>query len=448
MQNLANGIFFSLRSMKNMNELALELNKILEGSVVDSFLSPLGRRMYFPKGIVAQAAEAKEKAKLYNATAGLATSHGVPMHIREIMDCFKDGIFTPADIFSYAPGGGDKALRNLWKEDMERKNPTLRGKKTSTPLVTAGLTHAISMVCSMFISEGEEIVVPDLYWDNYQLIIEDKIGGVIKTFQFFDGEGFNVKGMKAALLSTKGDTARILLNFPNNPTGYTPSKEEMGAIAKALKEVAKEKKVLVISDDAYYGLFFEDVTEKESLFSYIADADENILAVKGDAATKEEMVWGFRVGFVTFASKGLSDEQIGALTNKFLGLIRCTVSNCDRPGQSMLVKAMKENRTRPEDKKTTFSEMGERYQALKDALKKYEGSKLLKPYPFNSGYFMAFDTFGRSAEELRAYLLDKYSAGVINILGSTVRVAYCSVEKEKIPALVDLLYKAAGEIWN
>ena len=48
----------------------------------------------------------------------------------------------------------------------------------------------------------------------------------------------------------------------------------------------------------------------------LCDAHENILAVKGDAATKEEMVWGFRVGFLTFNSAGLSEEHYEALVKE------------------------------------------------------------------------------------------------------------------------------------
>ena len=46
-----------------MNRLAEELNQTLSDSIAYGFLSPLGRRMYFPKGIVAQSDEAKERLK-------------------------------------------------------------------------------------------------------------------------------------------------------------------------------------------------------------------------------------------------------------------------------------------------------------------------------------------------------------------------------------------------
>ena len=160
------------------------------------------------------------------------------------------------------------------------------------------------------------------------------------------------------------------------------------------------------------------------------------------------MVWGFRVGFITYASKGFSDAHLDALTKKTLGMIRCTVSNCDRPGQSLIVEAMRNGSRYEADKAEIFSEMKKRYEIVHKAVRKHDGDNLLTPYDFNSGYFMAFDTHGRSAEELRLYLLDKYQIGVINIMGGTLRLAYCSVEPEGLEELVDTVYKAAGEIWS
>ena len=160
------------------------------------------------------------------------------------------------------------------------------------------------------------------------------------------------------------------------------------------------------------------------------------------------MAWGFRVGFITYGGKGLDEAAYQALTNKTLGMIRCTVSNCDRPGQSLLLDAMKNGKHYEEDKEKLFSEMNLRYDILKKELENYKDRSLLRPYPFNSGYFMSFDTTGHSAEELRCYLLEKYGVGAINIFDRTFRVAYCSVEPEKIKDLVALIYKAAEELWS
>jgi aspartate/methionine/tyrosine aminotransferase len=431
-----------------MHELAIELNEILKGTIVDEMLSDVGRRMFFPKGIVAQSAEAKQKATRFNATIGMATSKGQPMYLSDIYNKFSPDSLTPSEIFAYAAGGGDPLLRSLWKDLMVEKNPSLKGKTFSLPIVTAGLTHGLSCLAQLFAQTGDTLVIPDLAWDNYELIFGHQVDTSVITFPLYnDKGGFNVAGMKEVLASVPDHKARILLNFPNNPTGYTPSETEMVSIAEALIDLAdKGMKLMVMCDDAYFGLFFEEETAKEGLFSKIANAHDNIFAIKCDAATKEDMVWGFRIGFLTYASKSLTAEHYDALNKKSLGIIRSTVSNCDRPGQSLLLHAMREGKNYLNDKENARVEMEKRFHSLSKALEKYAGSDLLKPYPYNSGYFMAFNCKG-SSEKLRQHLLNEYQIGCISIKDNTLRLAYCSVECEKLPELVDLVYQAAGEAW-
>ena len=69
-----------------MNEIARQLNADLEDTVAGALLSARGRRMYFPRGIVAQSAEAKKDAHRLNATAGIATLGGQPLFLTPIKD--------------------------------------------------------------------------------------------------------------------------------------------------------------------------------------------------------------------------------------------------------------------------------------------------------------------------------------------------------------------------
>jgi aspartate/methionine/tyrosine aminotransferase len=433
-----------------LHTLAVELNDRLKGTVPGEFLSAYGKRMYFPKGIVAQSAEAKSQAKLYNATVGQAFKDGHPMYLSSIYDEFTKEHLTTNQIFTYAPGGGEPKLRELWKADMLEKNPGLEGKTFSRPLVTAGLTHAISMICRMFLDEDDTLLVPDLFWDNYDLIVTENVGASLTTFPLFDDSGrhFNLNGLEESIAAAKGKKLAILLNFPNTPTGYTPTKTEMKNIADLLLSAAeKGQKMIVIDDDAYFGLFYEADTARESLFSYLADAHPNILAIKGDAATKEAMVWGFRIGFITVSCKGLTADQYDAIEKKFMGAIRCSVSNCDKPGQNLLVMAMSDRPSFLADKKKALEEMERRYRTLQQVLADKQDMDCLKPLAFNSGYFMSFTCKG-DPEELRKYLLSKYQIGAINIMGKVLRLAYCSVEETDIRDLIDKVYKAAGELWD
>ena len=58
------------------------------------------------------------------------------------------------------------------------------------------------------------------------LVFNTRRGGNVVTFELFDeNQRFNVAAFKEALLKQKeAGKALVLLNFPNNPTGYTPIK--------------------------------------------------------------------------------------------------------------------------------------------------------------------------------------------------------------------------------
>lgn len=64
-----------------MNQLAEDLNQVLNRTAADTLLSDYGKRLYVPKGIIVQSGEAKKKAGKFNATIGIATENGVPMYI-------------------------------------------------------------------------------------------------------------------------------------------------------------------------------------------------------------------------------------------------------------------------------------------------------------------------------------------------------------------------------
>jgi aspartate/methionine/tyrosine aminotransferase len=440
-----------------MNALAEELNLALAGSVSERLLSDMGRRMYFPKGILSQSAEADEKAKRFNATIGMAFEGGEPL----ILDAIRDGLPTlsPAEAVAYAPTAGVPALRRRWKAEIEAKNPSLRGASFSLPVVVPGLTAAISYVADLFLEPGDTVVVPDLHWPNYRLIVEERKMAAGLTYPIFVGqkgqEGqrratdrpqhFNVEGLEARLreAGARRGKACAVLNFPNNPTGYTPTLEEAQAIVEALVRVASEgTDLLVISDDAYFGLQYEKGLLEESLFGRLAKAHERILAVKVDGPTKEDYVWGFRTGFVTFAGAGLSVVHHEALVKKLMGVIRSSVSNSSAPVQYLLLKAL-DAAGRKEQKARFRALLEERYFRVRDFIATHDLPASLLPLPFNSGYFMSFECRGISAEKLRLFLLDQ-GIGTISMQDKYLRVAFSSVEASEVDELYAAIFKAAA----
>lgn len=424
--------------------LAAELNSVLEKEAPPllEMLSDLGRRFYFPRGIISQSAEAKAKAHRFNATIGIATEKGGPMHLPSLQQYFR---LDPAEVYPYAPTGGKPALREAWREKQLRENPRLRGKETGLPIVTAALTHGLGLVSELFVNPGDTIVLPDKIWGNYRLTYEVRQGGVIETFPFFSGASFHREAFRAKLLDLprRAKKAIVLLNFPNNPTGFTPTRADASAMADAIREAAeKGLKQVVVMDDAYFGLFYDPECLEESIFGYVAGIHPNVLAIKLDGATKEEFAWGLRVGFITYAAAGGGNLKAvhDALEKKTIGAIRAGVSNCSHPSQSVVLKALQSPTfdAEREEKKETLRV---RAQRVHEVLQKKEYAEAWTPYPFNSGYFMCVRLQGLDAEKLRVHLLDRYQVGVIATDSTDIRVAFSCLEVDEIEEVFDTIYR-------
>ena len=108
-----------------LNPIARALDEKLEEAAPEvlEMLSAYGRRLYFPKGIISQTAEAKQKAKRFNATIGIATEQGGPMALPSIAGQIGD--VPLADAITYAPPAGRPGLRQLWREKLLAENPSL-----------------------------------------------------------------------------------------------------------------------------------------------------------------------------------------------------------------------------------------------------------------------------------------------------------------------------------
>jgi len=428
-----------------MNPQAEELNEIIKRNNphVLGMLSEKGKAIFFPKkGILAQTADAKGKE--INATIGIALEEdGSPVRLKSIASHIK-GI-DPKEVFPYAPSQGKPELRKRWKELIYEKNPSLKGKEISLPIVTNALTHGLSMIGYMFVNQGDKIISPDLYWGNYNLIFINGYGAAIDVFPTFVNGGFNAEGLKEKLSQGTGKKI-ILLNFPNNPTGYTPTEKEAEQIINVIKESAEAgNNIVVLIDDAYFGLVYKKGIFTESIFAQLADMHERILAVKLDGATKEDYAWGLRVGFVTYGIKGSNKEIYDALEAKTAGAVRGNISNDSHLSQSLVLGAF----TSPKysvEKKKKYNLLKKRYKEVEKVLKEHkEYTEVFEALPFNSGYFMCVKLKeGLDGEKIRQNLLQKYNTGVI-ALGNIIRIAFSAVPTEKITKLFENLYNACKD---
>lgn len=393
------------------------------------FLSWRGRAMQFPSGgIPAQTAEA-QGARI-NATIGIALrDDGSPMGLSSLEHVlgvpFKEAL-------PYAPSHGKLAVRKLWGELLREKNPSLTGP-VSTPVVTAGLTHGLSTAAHLFLDPGERMVLAVPYWENYDLLFRGISQVDLRPYPLFSHARFNMDGFREALGGSPGKRV-LLLNFPNNPTGYAPREEEAAMICDAIRACAEEGSDLVVFvDDAYFGLVYEEGIERESLFASLASLHERVLAVKIDGCSKEDYAWGLRVGFLTYGGKGLSSEDLRLLEDKTAALVRGSLSNVSHLSQSVLLRTL-QSPTYWEERRANAAILERRFRAAWAAANNPAYGALFHPFPCNAGYFLCLELCSElRAEDVRQRLLTEHRIGVVTVGDRLLRVAFSAIPEVEIP---------------
>ena len=435
-------ILRSVSAPPAIHPLAADLNRVLAPTAIGRSLSRLGARLYFPKGVVAQSAEAAEHAGRFNATVGLAARGGQPMHLPSIADRLPD--LTAEEAFAYAPTAGIPKLRDRWAVELRAKSPSL-ASPVSRPVVTAGLTAGIAMAADLFVDAGDPVLLPDLVWGNYRLIMNERRGARVDSYPFFDSANaaMAVDAVERALAAhPTGAKVVLMFNFPHNPTGYSPDRAEADRLIAALGGAAERGlHLVVLVDDAYHGLCYEAETLRESLFARLADLHRNLLAVKVDGPTKEEYVWGFRIGFVTVGAAGLDAGHYRAFEQKAMAAIRSTVSSANRMAQHLVLAAL-DHPEHERQRAANQEELRRRYLTTVRELGR-RSSSAIRPLPFNSGYFMCFHLPDGTAEEVRRHLLYERGIGTISVDAEHLRVAFAGVDTDDLPELYAEIYAAA-----
>jgi N-succinyldiaminopimelate aminotransferase len=150
----------------------------------------------------------------------------------------------------YAPGPGFPELREAVATHQQR-HYGLDVDPATQVVVTAGATEAIAAALLALVDPGDEVVVLEPFYDSYVACIA-MTGGVRRgvTLRAPDFR-LDTDALRAAVSDR---TKLLLLNTPHNPTGTVLTRQELQAVA----DVAVEHDLLVVTDEVYEHLVFDD----------------------------------------------------------------------------------------------------------------------------------------------------------------------------------------------
>ena len=155
-------------------------------------------------------------------------------------------------------------------------------------VITPGAKPAIFLALLATIEPGDEVIYPDPGYPTYGSVIPF-LGAVPKPLPLLEELGFRFQIDQLRELINPGKTKMIILNFPENPTGGTLTKEDLKGIA----ELALEYDIMVFSDEIYSQIIYDD--EHRSIVQQKGMYDRSMIM---DGHSKTYAMTGWRLGFV------------------------------------------------------------------------------------------------------------------------------------------------------
>ena len=194
-------------------------------------------------------------------------------------------------VWSYTPSEGTLAYRTKLTEYYNKLAYNINPDQI---LVTVGGSEAITIAMQACINDGDEIIIPEPFYANYNgfacmsNVLVKPILSVIEN-------GFALPPISEfeKLISRK--TKAIIICNPNNPTGYLYSKQEL----EALRELCLKYNLFLFSDEAYREFCYDGQAFISPM--HLKGLDEHVVVL--DTVSKRYSACGARLGCLITKNK-------------------------------------------------------------------------------------------------------------------------------------------------
>jgi aspartate aminotransferase len=205
-----------------------------------------------------------------------------PDHIKTAAIAALEAGFT-----KYTPSSGIPDLRQAVADKFLIDNGI--DYKPSQIIISDGAKHSCYNAIVATCQPGDEVIIPTPYWLSYPEMV--RLAGADPVFVYTkeeDGWKLTAEEFENAMTPR---TKMIILNSPGNPTGAVYTKEELQALAS----VAAEEEILILSDEIYEKLVYD-----ESRHISIASLGQEYydLAITVNGFSKSYAMTGWRIGYL------------------------------------------------------------------------------------------------------------------------------------------------------
>ena len=191
-----------------------------------------------------------------------------------------------AGFTKYTPASGTDELKRAICDKLSRDQGIQY--EPSQILVSCGAKHTLYNLAQALVNPGDEVIIPAPYWVSYPDIVRLAEGQpVILETREADGYAIDPQRLEACITPR---TKALILNGPSNPTGAVYDRKTLEAVA----DVAARHDVLVVSDEIYEQLVYEDAACL-SIVTAVPEMAGRTLVVNG--VSKAFAMTGWRIGY-------------------------------------------------------------------------------------------------------------------------------------------------------
>jgi len=196
-------------------------------------------------------------------------------------------------VVAYSHSAGNQQYRDKLADYYQKNNIDVHADDI---IVTAGASEAILFAIQSIMDEGDEIIIPEPFYANYNGFATNA-GVTVKPIFSDIAKGFALPPIAEFEKAVSQKTKAIMVCNPNNPTGYLYSRGEL----EVLKEIALKYDLYLIADEVYR----EFVYDGESHFSVmnLDGLEQNSILI--DSVSKRYSACGFRIGCIISKNKEL-----------------------------------------------------------------------------------------------------------------------------------------------
>ena len=161
-------------------------------------------------------------------------------------------------------------------------------------LVTTGGSEAISIALNTIMDKGDEIIIPEPFYANYNGF-SSAADITVKPITSSIDNGFALPSISEFEKLITPNTKAILICNPGNPTGYLYTKDELNA----LKKIVLKHDLFLIADEVYREFTYDG--KKHTSVLEINELDQNTILI--DSVSKRYSMCGARVGCMVTKNK-------------------------------------------------------------------------------------------------------------------------------------------------